>query len=104
MSLIVQRLPGDRPADGIVSAILTDDISKIHRGTQFINANDSDRALSTATLVKKSIPDYNVPILVNTREGEIVGGILTGIEFNMLLTPDSLQIQTSIETERLSDG
>lgn len=48
---IVYRQAGDKPGPDISESVLTTLASRIERGTQEINANDTDRVLETLSIL-----------------------------------------------------
>lgn len=98
--MIIQRLPADRPGPKITDSALVDDASKISRGKQEINRNDSNRVFLTAELFKKQVINYNKLVHVIGRDNIPVGGIIDSFELSLSFGQE-LELSTEIVIEQV---
>lgn len=101
MAFIVQRIPGDKPGPSISSSVLTDDSSKIERGRQEINRNDSDRKIVTGDLIQKDINPYNVLVQCIDTDGTITAGIVDEFSMDAKISSDSLSVNVQEVIEQV---
>lgn len=96
MGTTVQRLPGDKPGDDIVSSVLTTTDSQLERGLYEVNTNDRDRRTVSGSVLSSEFLQPGTMRGVDIR-GELKNGLLTSYSYSA----SAGEVTTQLELETI---
>lgn len=95
MGVIVQRLPGDRVGDAIVSAVLTTTEAQLERGLFEVNTQDRDRKTVSGSVISSEFLIPGSMRGVDLR-GKLTNGLLVTYEYTA--SGGNVSTKVSLET------
>jgi hypothetical protein len=100
MSVTVQRLPGDKIGDAIVSSVLTTVASQVERGTYEVNTQDRDRKTVSGEVISSEFLQPGTMHGVDIK-GELKNGLLKSFKYSLSATANSTKVSTSVVLETI---
>lgn len=101
MAIVVQRLPGNKKGEAVVSSVLTTPESQLERGRFEVNKNDRDRrTVAGETISSKFLQPAQMKGL--DLKGKAVNGLLTNYSYSLQVSKNEISTQTMVVLETIA--